>query len=56
MLIGAEPFTDWLPQPVRRDRWGYLLTGPDLAKHWTLEPAPFLLERSLPVLVEASFT
>jgi thioredoxin reductase (NADPH) len=22
ILIGAEPHTDWLPEPIRRDRWG----------------------------------
>src|SRR4029453_14057805 len=27
ILIGAEPFTEWLPEPVSRDHWGYLLTG-----------------------------
>ncbi|HEX2382100.1 MAG TPA: FAD-dependent oxidoreductase [Acidimicrobiales bacterium] len=28
VLIGAEPFTDWLPAEVSRDEWGYILTGP----------------------------
>ena len=28
VLIGAEPFTDWLPPRVERDEWGYLSTGP----------------------------
>jgi len=28
ILIGAEPFTNWLPEPVRRDPWGYVLTAP----------------------------
>jgi thioredoxin reductase (NADPH) len=27
VLIGAEPFTDWLPPSILRDDWGYLLTG-----------------------------
>jgi thioredoxin reductase (NADPH) len=48
ILIGAEPFTDWLPEPVRRDRWGYVLTGLDVGQHWPLARAPFLLESSLP--------
>ena len=30
ILIGAEPHTDWLPEPIRRDRWGFVLTGTDL--------------------------
>jgi thioredoxin reductase (NADPH) len=29
ILIGAEPFTGWLPPDVKRDEWGYILTGPD---------------------------
>jgi len=28
VLIGAEPFTDWLPAEVSRDEWGYIRTGP----------------------------
>lgn len=27
VLIGASPFTDWLPDDIARDRWGYVLTG-----------------------------
>ena len=27
ILIGARPHTDWLPEEVERDRWGYVLTG-----------------------------
>jgi thioredoxin reductase (NADPH) len=29
VLIGAEPHTDWLPEPIARDEWGFVLTGPD---------------------------
>jgi thioredoxin reductase (NADPH) len=28
VLIGAAPFTDWLPAAVERDAWGYVVTGP----------------------------
>ncbi|MGZ4477831.1 MAG: FAD-dependent oxidoreductase [Nocardioidaceae bacterium] len=28
-LIGARPFTDWLPEQVDRDEWGFLHTGRD---------------------------
>ena len=28
ILVGAEPFTDWLPAAVDRDEWGYITTGP----------------------------
>ena len=31
ILIGAEPFTEWLPAEVQRDEWGYILTGSDIA-------------------------
>ncbi len=27
VLIGARPFTAWLPDSVARDEWGYVLTG-----------------------------
>lgn len=30
VMIGAHPHTDWLPDSIRRDEWGYLLTGEDL--------------------------
>ena len=29
MMIGAEPLTDWLPEEIRRDPWGFLMTGDD---------------------------
>jgi thioredoxin reductase (NADPH) len=48
ILIGAEPFTEWLSESVRRDRWGYVLTGPDVGQQWPLTREPFLLETSLP--------
>jgi len=48
VLIGAQPFTQWLPGTVARDRWGYLLTGPDAAGHWRQPRAPLLLETSMP--------
>ena len=34
ILIGAEPHTDWLPDSIRRDRWGFVLTGADLLGGW----------------------
>jgi thioredoxin reductase (NADPH) len=48
VLIGAQPFTGWLPETVGRDQWGYILTGPDLAERWTLQRKPYLLETSTP--------
>jgi thioredoxin reductase (NADPH) len=48
VLIGAQPFTEWLPEAIGRDQWGYILTGPDLAERWTLQRDPYLLEASTP--------
>jgi thioredoxin reductase (NADPH) len=48
VLIGAEPFTDWLPEAVGRDRWGFIFTGPDTGETWPQERAAFLFETSLP--------
>ena len=54
VLIGAEPRTQWLPDGIRRDRWGFVVTGPDLmaggypAEGWSLQRPPMLLESSLP--------
>ncbi len=48
VLIGAQPYTEWLPAAVGRDQWGYILTGPDLAERWTLQREPYLLETSTP--------
>jgi thioredoxin reductase (NADPH) len=52
VLIGALPRTQWLPDPVLRDTWGYVLTGtdvidegpPDVGSH---EGAPLPLETSM---------
>lgn len=48
ILIGAEPFTDWLPRQVARDRWGYLLTGAAVDRHVPGARAPLPLETTLP--------
>jgi len=48
VLIGAEPFTGWLPDAVGRDEWGFILTGPDTGRRWPLARAPLLLETTLP--------
>ena len=48
ILIGAQPFTGWLPGAIQRDRWGFILTGPDAAPHWPLQRAPFLFETTAP--------
>jgi thioredoxin reductase (NADPH) len=29
VMIGALPHTDWLPESIERDDWGYVKTGPE---------------------------
>jgi thioredoxin reductase (NADPH) len=29
VMIGARPHTDWLPEVIERDQWGYVMTGRD---------------------------
>jgi len=55
VLIGAQPRTDWLGDAVARDRWGFILTGPDLpaGTRWPLGRPPLPLETSLPGLFAA---
>ena len=52
VLIGGQPRTEWLGDSVARDRWGFILTGPDLpASAPARRPAsrpPLALETSLP--------
>jgi thioredoxin reductase (NADPH) len=54
ILIGAEPRTDWLPQAIQRDQWGFVLTGNDLLQEgkspprWPLERPPMPFEASMP--------
>jgi thioredoxin reductase (NADPH) len=48
VLIGAEPFTGWLPEAVGRDRWGFILTGPDIGEGWPPQRAPYLFETTMP--------
>jgi thioredoxin reductase (NADPH) len=54
VLIGAEPRTQWLPDDLQRDRWGFVVTGTDLLAEgrpptrWPLQRPPMLLESSLP--------
>jgi thioredoxin reductase len=52
VLIGAQPRTEWLGEAVARDRWGFILTGPDLpaSAHasWPAGRPPLPLETSLP--------
>jgi len=47
VLIGAKPHTEWLPEGIARDEWGYVATGAGAAG-WPLDRAPLPLETSLP--------
>lgn len=54
IFIGAAPLTSWLPDEIRRDPAGFVLTGPDLVvagerpTGWDLQRDPYLLEASVP--------
>lgn len=46
VLIGARPGTEWLPEEIARDEWGYVLTGRDAGEVASGERQ--MLETSLP--------
>jgi thioredoxin reductase (NADPH) len=54
IFVGAAPRTDWLDGQVARDKFGFVLTGPNLPREngrvsgWSLPREPFLLETNLP--------
>ena len=53
VLIGARPFTDWLPSEVARDAHGFVVTGADLThdgrlEDWLLPRSPRPFETSVP--------
>src|SRR6266571_4835364 len=53
VLIGAEPRTQWLPEEVERDTWGFVITGAGLRdgrfpEGWPLRRPPMFLESSVP--------
>jgi thioredoxin reductase (NADPH) len=49
ILIGARPRTDWLPETIERDRWGFVLTDRDASgAHWALGRPPFTYETCVP--------
>lgn len=56
VFIGMAPRTEWLPDEVRRDPGGFVLTGADIARDgrvWPLAREPMPLESSLPGLFAA---
>jgi thioredoxin reductase (NADPH) len=50
VMIGAQPRTDWLPGELGRDRFGFVLAGPDsAASHlWPAGRAPQPYETTVP--------
>jgi thioredoxin reductase (NADPH) len=50
VMIGAEPRTDWLPDAVGRDRFGFVLAGADAAAgdQWPLDRRPQPYETTVP--------
>lgn len=52
VMIGAQPFTQWLPESVARDERGFVRTGTDAAATgtWPLERVPFPYETTQPGL------
>jgi thioredoxin reductase (NADPH) len=59
IFIGAQPLTAWLPDQVRLDDAGFVVTGRELIVDgapppgWNLERDPYPLESSLPGLFVA---
>jgi thioredoxin reductase (NADPH) len=53
VLIGATPYTEWLPTSIRRDQQGFILTGEDLipdaapSGEGLVQRPPLLLETSM---------
>lgn len=48
ILIGATPYTDWLPDEIARDQWGYVLTGTDAQSRSEAAPErPLAYETSM---------
>ncbi|HSU75358.1 MAG TPA: FAD-dependent oxidoreductase [Terrabacter sp.] len=49
VLIGADPYCDWLPAEVARDARGFVLTGRDVPpKRWRGDLPPESLETTVP--------
>ena len=48
IMIGAQPHTDWLPDEIERDHWGFVLTGDDVSSGSGSSPdRPLPLETSM---------
>ncbi len=47
VLIGARPYTDWLPEEIARDSHGFVVTG-SADSNWKLERPPYMFESTMP--------
>lgn len=52
VMIGAQPHTQWLPDSVGRDKFGFVLAGTDAEAdaRWPLERRPYPHESTIPGL------
>lgn len=48
VMIGADPCTGWIEEPIELDADGFVLTGPAIGGRWPLMRQPFSLETALP--------
>ena len=56
IFIGADAQTEWLPERIARDEYGYVLTGNNIpadARDPSLDRDPYLLETSVPGIFAA---
>ena len=52
IMIGAHPYTEWLPPEIERDDQGFLMTGQNVSA-WPLPRGAMLLETSMPAVFAA---
>ncbi len=49
IMIGAHPHTEWLPDAIERDEWGFVRTDRDASgAHWKLDRPPHPYETCVP--------
>jgi thioredoxin reductase (NADPH) len=54
LLLGADPYCEWLPDAICQDERGFVVTGRDIPKHlWIAGSPPTNLETSVPGIFAA---
>lgn len=48
VMIGAEPYSDWLPNLIERDAKGFVLAGPEAEANFAGDRNPLFLETTCP--------